>query len=78
MSFASTSPSTMQAVHTPLQSEAPFAEGGRSRSWTYLLVALGSFLVGMALGQLGAVRSDARSRADWPAPAPAHPRSLDP
>jgi len=50
----------------------------RSRTWAYVLVALGSFILGMALGQLGAVRGPGPSRVPWPAPAVAHPRSLQP
>jgi hypothetical protein len=53
-------------------------EEERSRSWAYLLVALASFLAGMAMGQLGAMHEAGRSRIDWPAPAVPHPRSLQP
>jgi hypothetical protein len=52
----------------------------RPRFWAYVLVALAGLLLGMAMGQLGAVRVPGRSRVDWPAPAPTppHPRSLQP
>ena len=53
-------------------------ESRRSLFWSYVLVALAAFLVGMALGQLGAVREPGRSRIDWPAPTAPHPRSLQP
>ena len=54
------------------------ADDGQRRLWAYVLVALASFLLGMALGQLGAVRGPGRSRADWPQPVTPHPRSLNP
>jgi hypothetical protein len=47
-------------------------------SWGYAIVALAAFLIGMALGQLGAVREAGPSRIPWPAPTVAHPRSLQP
>jgi hypothetical protein len=50
----------------------------RSCSWTYALVALAAFILGMALGQLGAVRGTAPSRIAWPDATPPHPRSLQP
>jgi hypothetical protein len=50
----------------------------RSRTWAYVLVALAAFILGMALGQLGAVRSPGPSRVDWPGPVVPHPRSLQP
>ena len=49
----------------------------RARSWAFVLVALVSFIAGVALGQLGAVRGPGHSRAEWPAP-PARPRSIQP
>jgi len=49
----------------------------RIRFWTLVLVALASFVAGLALGQIGAVRDPGRSRASWPAPPP-HPRTLTP
>jgi hypothetical protein len=49
-----------------------------SCSWTYALVALAAFIMGMALGQLGAVRDMGRSRIAWPEATPPHPRSLQP
>jgi hypothetical protein len=39
----------------------------------YLLVALAAFLVGIALGQLGAVRNSGPSRIEWPSTPPAPP-----
>jgi hypothetical protein len=48
-----------------------------SRKWAFVLVALAAFLVGMALGQLGAVRGPGSSRVEWPS-TPPHPRSLKP
>jgi hypothetical protein len=49
----------------------------RFRFWAYLLVALAGLLAGMALGQLGAVRTAGQPRINWPSPPPPHPRSLD-
>jgi hypothetical protein len=49
----------------------------RSQFSVLALVALAAFLLGMALGQLGAVRDLGRSRVSWPAPVP-HPRALPP
>jgi hypothetical protein len=46
--------------------------------WPYVLVALAAFVIGIALGQLGAVREPGASRVDWPAPTTPHPRSLQP
>jgi|HubBroStandDraft_5_1064220.scaffolds.fasta_scaffold431241_2 hypothetical protein len=46
--------------------------------WPYVLVALVAFVIGVALGQLGAVREPGPSRVDWPAPTTPHPRSLQP
>jgi len=54
------------------------AEQEHRHLWGYVLVALAAFLVGLALGQLGAVRAPGPSRAAWPSPTPAHPRSLNP
>lgn len=50
----------------------------RSCSWTYALVALVAFIIGMALGQLGAVRDAGRSRVAWPDSNVPRPRSLQP
>ena len=50
----------------------------RSRYWSYLLVALAAFIIGMALGQLASTRGVGGSRVPWPAPAVPHPRSLQP
>jgi hypothetical protein len=46
--------------------------------WSFVLVGLVAFVIGMALGQLGAVREPGPSRVDWPAPTTPHPRSLQP
>ncbi|HEY1792260.1 MAG TPA: hypothetical protein VGG34_05035 [Opitutaceae bacterium] len=43
-----------------------------------LLVALATFLVGVAVGQYGAARPHGPSRIGWPAPAGPRPRSLQP
>jgi hypothetical protein len=48
-----------------------------NRKPAYVLVALAAFLIGMALGQLGANRGPGHSRIDWPSPV-ARPRSLQP
>jgi hypothetical protein len=53
-------------------------EDERSRLWAYLLVAVAAFLVGMAMGQLGAMRVAGHSRIEWPAQAVPHPRSIQP
>jgi hypothetical protein len=53
-------------------------EDERSRYWTFLLVALAAFIVGMAMGQLSATRGVGGSRIPWPAQAVPHPRSLQP
>jgi hypothetical protein len=53
-------------------------EQHRPAAWSYATVALVAFLIGMALGQLGAVRGALGSRISWPAPAVLHPRSLQP
>ncbi len=53
-------------------------EDEHSRSWTYLLVAIIAFMVGLALGQLAASRGLGGSRVHWPTPAVPHPRSLQP
>jgi hypothetical protein len=53
-------------------------EDERSRAWAYLLVAVAGFLLGMAMGQLGAMREPGRSRIEWPAQTPPHPRALQP
>jgi hypothetical protein len=53
-------------------------EQPRPVAWSYAVVALVAFLIGMALGQLGAVRGSLGSRISWPAPAVAHPRTLQP
>jgi hypothetical protein len=50
----------------------------RPQAWSYAIVAIAAFLVGMALGQLGAVRGAGSSRVAWPSPAVAHPRTLQP
>lgn len=69
----------MQTEHRSQQEneEAKVVYLERARFWAYVLVAVASFLAGMALGQLGAVRDAGRSRVDWPAPPP-HPRSIQP
>jgi hypothetical protein len=48
----------------------------RSRGWAYLLVAIAGFIVGLAMGQLGAERG--HSRIEWPSRALPHPRTLQP
>jgi hypothetical protein len=50
----------------------------RPRVLAYVFVALAGLLAGMALGQFGARLGPGQSRIEWPAPQPAHPRSLNP
>lgn len=47
-------------------------------AWPFIIVALTAFIIGMALGQLGAVRNPGHSRVSWPDTTVPHPRSLQP
>jgi len=48
----------------------------RSKFAVFALVALASFIIGMAAGQVGSCRGSGHTRIDWPSPP--HPRTLQP
>jgi hypothetical protein len=48
------------------------------RTWAYVLIALGGFIAGLAIGQWAAVHGPGGSRVQWPTQALPHPRSLEP
>ena len=48
----------------------------RSRLWTHTLVALGGFILGMAMAQWSTTYTPGRSRVVWPDPP--HPRQIQP
>ena len=73
MCFDSMSPWTTPAANDPTVHESL----ERTKTWAYVLVAAASFLIGLAIGQMGAVRSSADSQLNEPR-RPPHPRSLQP